>query len=106
MAIKLSRLLAILSLVLISGCYPTVQSLLTISILFTQITAAVLISAVNKPTLSRQRNKDYWDIFNDPDGDHKPSFLSASSAAVILDRINQNMTDAGWTRVIKIITLT
>jgi hypothetical protein len=41
------------------------------------------------------------DVFNDPDGDGKPQFLSPANALVILNQINANMENYGWTRVDK-----
>ncbi|TMI73656.1 MAG: DUF4136 domain-containing protein [Bacteroidetes bacterium] len=41
------------------------------------------------------------DVFNDPDGDHKPTFVDQTYANAILAAVNQNMTANGWTRVSK-----
>jgi len=41
------------------------------------------------------------DVFNDPDGDGKPSFVDQTYATAILTAINQNMANNGWTRVNK-----
>lgn len=41
------------------------------------------------------------DIFEDPDGNHRPQFMSAASGDVILNAIKTNMTNAGWTKVDK-----
>jgi hypothetical protein len=39
------------------------------------------------------------DVFTDPDGNGKPTFLSATYSVPLLAAINQNMSDYGWTRV-------
>jgi len=102
MAIKLSRLLVILSLVLISGCYPNGAEFIDdIDLVYTNYSNQFGFSSKQTYAIPDSVIKITGDIFNDPDGDHKPSFLSASSAAVILDRINQNMLDYGWQRVSK-----
>jgi len=102
MTIKLSRLLMILSLVLISGCYPNGAEFIDdLDLVYTNYSTQFNFSSKQTYAIPDSVIKITGDIFNDPDGDHKPSFLSASSAAVILDAINQNMTDAGWSRVNK-----
>jgi len=39
------------------------------------------------------------DVFTDPDGNGKPTFLAATYSVPLLAAINQNMANAGWTRV-------
>src|SRR6476659_727323 len=102
MAIKLTRLLGILSLVLISGCYPNGAEFIDdIDLVYTNYSSGFNFSSKQTYAIPDSVIKITGDIFSDPDGDHKPYFLSAASAAVILYRINENMTSAGWSRVDK-----
>jgi hypothetical protein len=102
MAINLTRLLGILSLVLISGCYPNGAEFIDdLDLVYTNYSSSFDFNSKQTYAIPDSVIKITGDIFNDPDGDLKPTFLSASSAAVILDAINQNMTDAGWTKVNK-----
>ena len=102
MAIKLTRLLGILSLILISGCYPKGAEFIDdLDLVYTNYSSNFDFNSKQTYAIPDSVIKITGDIFSDPDGDHKPSFLSASSAAVILDQINQNMTNAGWSRVNK-----
>ncbi|MHA4844916.1 DUF4136 domain-containing protein [Flavitalea antarctica] len=39
------------------------------------------------------------DVFNDPDGNGKPSFMTPAYSVPLLAQVNQNMTASGWTRV-------
>jgi hypothetical protein len=102
MAIKLSRLSVVLTLVLISGCYPNGAEFIDdIDLVYTNYSSGFAFSSKQTYAIPDSVIKITGDVFNDPDGDHKPSFLSQSSAAVILDKINQNMLDYGWQRVNK-----
>lgn len=102
MAIKLTRLLGVLSLILVSGCYPKGAEFIDdLDLVYTNFNSSFDFSSKQTYAITDSVIKITGDIFNDPDGDHKPSFLSASSSAAILDRINQNMTDFGWSRVSK-----
>ena len=102
MAIKLTRLLGILSLVLISGCYPKGAEFIDdLDLVYTNYSSSFDFSSKTTYAIPDSVIKITGDVFSDPDGDHKPSFLSASSAKVILDQINANMTSAGWSRVDK-----
>src|SRR5215467_12236058 len=100
MAIKLTRLLGILSLVLISGCYPKGAEFIDdLDLVYTNYSSGFDFSSKTTYAIPDSVIKITGDIFNDPDGDLKPTFLSSASAAAILDKINQNMTDNGWSRV-------
>jgi hypothetical protein len=102
MATKLSRVFVIFSLVLISGCYPNGAEFIDdIDLVYTNYSNQFGFSSKQTYAIPDSVIKITGDIFSDPDGDHKPSFLSAASAAVILDQVNKNMTDNGWTRVNK-----
>jgi len=102
MAIKLTRLLGIVSLVLIGGCYPNGAEFIDdLDLVYTNYSSSFDFSSKQTYAIPDSVIKITGDIFSDPDGDHKPTFLSASSAAVILDAINQNMVSNGWTEVPK-----
>src|SRR5437868_3518654 len=102
MAIKLQRLLFVLLVFSVSGCYPNgAEYIDDVDLVYTNYSSQFDFSSKSTYAIPDSVIKITGDIFSDPDGDHKPSFLSASSAAVILDRINQNMSSYGWTRVNK-----
>ena len=102
MAIKLTRLLGILSLVLISGCYPNGAEFIDdLDLVYTNYSNTFDFSSKQTYAIPDSVIKITGDIFSDPDGDHKPSFLSAGSAQVILEQINKNMADYGWSKVNK-----
>jgi len=102
MAIKLTRLLGILSLVLISGCYPKGAEFIDdLDLVYTNYSSSFDFSSKTTYAIPDSVIKITGDIFSDPDGDHKPSFLGPASAAAILDKINQNMVSNGWTEVNK-----
>ena len=102
MAIKLTRLLGILSLVLISGCYPNGAEFIDdLDLVYTNYSNTFDFSSKQTYAIPDSVIKITGDIFSDPDGDHKPAFLSAGSAQVILEQINKNMAGYGWSRVNK-----
>ncbi len=102
MVTKLPRLLGILLLFLISGCYPNGAEVIDdLDLVYTNYSSQFDFASKQTYAIPDSVIKITGDVFNDPDGDHKPSFLSPASAAVILDRINQNMANYGWNEVDK-----
>src|SRR6185436_5492806 len=78
MAIKLTRLLGVLSLVLISGCYPNGAEFIDdLDLVYTNYSNTFDFSSKQTYAIPDSVIKITGDIFSDPDGDHKPSFLSA-----------------------------
>lgn len=102
MAIKLSRLLGILALVLISGCYPKgAEYTEELDLVYTNYDDQFNFASKQTYAIPDSVIEITGETFSDPDGDGKPSFLPAASAQIILDQINQNMTSYGWQKVDK-----
>ena len=103
MAIKLTRLLGILSLFLISGCYPKgAEYVEELDLVYTNYDPQYDFAGKHTFAIPDSVIEITGQAFEDPDGNHMPDFLPASSAQVIVNQIRQNMTSNGWQEVPKL----
>jgi hypothetical protein len=99
---KLYQWVAILMASGIIGCYPKGADLVEeLDLVYTNHDANFNFASKTKFAIPDSVVKITGDAFEDPDGNHKPQFMSAASGDVILNAIKTNMTNAGWTKVDK-----
>ena len=97
---KLYQWVAILMVSGIIGCYPKGADLVEeLDLVYTNHYASFDFASKHKFAIPDSVVKITGDIFEDPDGNHRPQFMSAASGDVILNAIKTNMTTAGWTKV-------
>jgi hypothetical protein len=97
---KLYQWVAILMALGVISCYPKGADLVEeLDLVYTNHDASFPFASKTKYAIPDSVVKITGDIFEDPDGNHKPQFMSAASGDVILKAINDNMLAAGWTRV-------
>jgi hypothetical protein len=102
MSLKLYQFLALLFLVGLLGCYPKGPEYTDeLDIVYTNYQSTYDFASKKTYAIPDSVIKIDGETLNDPDGDGKPQFMSAASAAAILGQINQNMAANGWTRVDK-----
>jgi hypothetical protein len=102
MLVKLYQCLAILSLVVLISCYPKgAEYAEELDLVLTNYSSGYDFQAKTTYSMPDSVIKITGDVFNDPDGNGKPQFLSAEYSTVILSQIQQNMAANGWTLVNK-----
>jgi len=102
MTIKLRYWLAILVLPMLSSCYPKgAEYNEELDIVYTNYNPDFNFTSKMTYAIPDSVIKIDGDNFLDPDGDHKPEFLTTANSAVILNQIKQNMSAYGWTQVPK-----
>src|SRR5215468_9976755 len=99
---KLYQLVAILMVSGVISCYPNGADLVEeLDLVYTNHDANFNFAGAHKYAIPDSVVKITGDIFEDPDGNHRPQFMSAASGDVILKAINDNMAAAGWQKVDK-----
>lgn len=102
MAIKFPRLLGVLSLILLGGCYPKgAEYVEELDLVYTNHDDQFNFGSKTTFAIPDSVIEITGQAFEDPDGNHMPDFLPAASAQVIVDQLRQNMTSYGWTEVNK-----
>lgn len=102
MSVKLYPWLAMLYLLVMAGCYPKgAEYIEELDLVYTNYYNQFDFQAQNTYAIPDSVIKITGDAINDPDGDGKPQYISAANSKVILDQVNKNMSDFGWTRVNK-----
>jgi hypothetical protein len=97
---KLSQWVAILVVSGVIGCYPKGADLVEeIDLVYTNHDGTFNFASKHTYSIPDSVVEITGDVFNDPDGNHKPQFMPAATGDVILKAMNDNMTAAGWTRV-------
>lgn len=102
MTIKLRYWLSLIILPLLAGCYPDgAEYTEDLDLVYTNYYDQFDFKSKKTYAISDSVIKITGDNFDDPDGDGKPTFLSATYSTVIISEVKKNMTSAGWTLVDK-----
>jgi hypothetical protein len=102
MTIKLRYWLAVFLLPVLSGCYPEgAEYTEDLDLVYTNYSNQFDFASRKTYSIPDSVIKITGDVFNDPDGDGKPTFLSAAYATVIVAQIKKDMAANGWTLVDK-----
>jgi hypothetical protein len=97
---KLYQWVAILMASGIISCYPKGADLVEeLDLVYTNHDANFNLAGAHKYAIPDSVVEITGDVFNDPDGNHRPQFMPAATGDIILKAINDNMTASGWTRV-------
>jgi hypothetical protein len=102
MSVKLYQWLTTLLLIGVTGCYPGgVEYADELNLVYTNFNNQYDFKSKTTYAIPDSVVEITGDVFNDPDGNGKPQFLSAANSKVILDQIKKNMAGYGWTQVNK-----
>lgn len=102
MTIKLRYWLAVFLLPVLSGCYPEgAEYTEDLDLVYTNYSNQFDFASRKTYSIPDSVIKITGDVFNDPDGDGKPTFLSATYAVPIIAQIKKDMAANGWTLVDK-----
>ncbi|MFT3823704.1 MAG: DUF4136 domain-containing protein [Chitinophagaceae bacterium] len=102
MKIRLHFWLAVLTPLLFAGCYPKgAEYTDDLNLVYTNYSSDFDFSTKHTYAIPDSVVKITGDVFNDPDGDGKPQFVSATYSTAILNAVKTNMGNYGWTRVDK-----
>lgn len=102
MTIKLRYWLAVFLLPVLSGCYPEgAEYTEDLDLVYTNYSNQFDFASRKTYSIPDSVIKITGEVFNDPDGDGKPTFLSPAYATVIVAQIKKDMAANGWTLVDK-----
>lgn len=102
MTIKLCYRIALLVLPVLGGCYPNGADYIEeLDLVYTNYDATADFSTRLTYAIPDSVVKITGDIFTDPDGDGKPTFVTGGYATTMLNRIKQNLNANGWQEVDK-----
>ena len=102
MSVKLYQWLAMSFLVVLAGCYPKgAEYIEELDLVYTNFYNQFDFKAQSTYAIPDSVVIITGDAISDPDGNGRPEYMSAASAKVILDQVNNNMTANGWKRVNK-----
>jgi Domain of unknown function (DUF4136) len=100
---KIYTWITILSTVILASCYPHgAETEEDLDLVYTNYDDGFDFRSQTTYAIPDSVIKITGDVFNDPDGDGKPQFVSATYSTAILNTINQNMQSYGYTRVPKL----
>lgn len=95
--------IALLVLPALSACYPDgAQYTDDLDLVYTNYDDKFDFKAKHTYAIPDSVIKITGEVFTDPDGDHKPSFMSPTYAVPLLAQIKQNLNQRGWTQVSKL----
>lgn len=84
------------------ACYPKgAEYTDELDLVYTNYSSDIDFTTFRTYAISDSIVKITGDAISDPDGDGKPTFLSAANAKVIIDQVKSNMGKYGWTLVDK-----
>ena len=102
MSVKIYRVLFVVSIIILAGCYPKgAEYIEELDLVYTNYYNQYDFNAKHTYALPDSVIKITGENFEDPDGNRKPEFLPKASGDVILNQIKTNMTAYGWTKVDK-----
>ncbi len=100
MSVKLYKALIVVSAMILASCYPKGPEYIEeLDLVYTNYYSGFDFQAKNTYAMPDSIIKITGEIFNDPDGNHKPEFIPKATGDIILDQIRTNMTANGWTEV-------
>jgi len=100
MSVKIYRVLFVVSIIILAGCYPKgAEYIEELDLVYTNYYNQYDFQAKHTYALPDSVIKITGENFEDPDGNHRPEFLPKASGDVILNQIKTNMTAYGWTKV-------
>jgi hypothetical protein len=102
MTIRIYLRLTLLLIPILSGCYPKGPEYVEeLDLVYTNYDNQFDFSSRGTYSIPDSVIKITGEIFNDPDGDGEPQFLSAVYATPIINALKDNMAATGWTLVDK-----
>jgi hypothetical protein len=99
---KIYQWLLLFILPVVPGCFPEEpDSASDLDLVYTNYSQAFNFKAHTTFAIPDSVVKITGNVFNDPNGNGKPSFLSSDYGDAILNQVKQNMSADGWTQVDK-----
>jgi Domain of unknown function (DUF4136) len=102
MSMKLRYWVSMLILPILAGCYPKgAEYAEELDLVYTNFYDQFDFASKRTFAMSDSVIKITGAVFEDPDGNKKPEFVSATYATAITSAIKANMTSSGWNQVPK-----
>lgn len=99
---KLRGWISLVLLGMVAGCYPEgAEYADELDLVYTNYNNQFNFSSKTTYAIPDSVIKITGDVFNDPDGDGKPQFLTSTYSVPLLTQIKQSLNSYGWTEVDK-----